>query len=142
MDDAAAVKSLVGPEDNRDSCSFDGLALHESIKAGLSTRALDVIKNQLDLTDEQLGALLGCHASTLSNRRQSGSLTADESDRLVRIARVVGTARTVLGTDGAAWLNREQYALGGRIPRELLSTEAGCRLVENTLRRIEHSICL
>lgn len=143
MTDQEVIKTLTTPPGDRTSGqSVESMALHESILAGLSTAALKPVKQQLDLTDEQLAKLLGIHASTLSDRRRSGSLTTDESNRLVRIARVLGTARTVLGDDAVSWLNREQYALGGRIPRNLLSTGPGCRMVENTLQRIEHGVCL
>jgi putative toxin-antitoxin system antitoxin component (TIGR02293 family) len=38
------------------------------------------------------------------------------------------------------WLNRRIPALGGRRPIDLMATAEGCKLVLDTLGRIEHGV--
>jgi putative toxin-antitoxin system antitoxin component (TIGR02293 family) len=76
---------------------------------------------------------------TLAHRRLRGEpLSAEESDRALRIARVTELATVTLGSDekAMAWLRHEHRLLGGRKPLDLSRTEAGARLVENMLARI------
>ncbi len=40
------------------------------------------------------------------------------------------------------WLKRPQIGLGGKVPLELLKTEAGAREVEDLLVRIDHGTVL
>jgi putative toxin-antitoxin system antitoxin component (TIGR02293 family) len=66
----------------------------------------------------------------------------DETDRLSRLAGVAARAAEVLGsTEKAAhWLQRPNRALGGRVPLELLDTDAGTQQVAEVLGRIEHGV--
>ena len=69
-------------------------------------------------------------------------MRADESDRLIRVARVGAQAVEVLGTEerAAAWLHRPNRALGNRLPLDLLSTDLGAKQVEEALSRTEHGV--
>lgn len=73
-------------------------------------------------------------------RRQEGEklLTATESDRVLRIARVAGEAERVFGDEEKAkrWLSKTNAILGAT-PLELLTTDAGAREVEAELTRID-----
>jgi len=76
---------------------------------------------------------------TLAHRRLRGeSLSMEESDRALRLARVTTLAATTLGNEdkAMAWLRHEHRLFGGRRPLDLARTEAGARLVENMLARI------
>ncbi|MCI4679843.1 DUF2384 domain-containing protein [Rhodoblastus acidophilus] len=79
---------------------------------------------------------------TLANRRKVGALTADQSDRLLRVARVIAAAEEVFGNAEKAhvWLRRPTTALDGEPPLDLLDTEEGAREVETLLTRIAHGI--
>jgi putative toxin-antitoxin system antitoxin component (TIGR02293 family) len=79
---------------------------------------------------------------TLSHREKIGTLTADQSDRLLRVARIFAIAEECFGDRRKVheWLRRPTSALGGEIPLELLDTEEGAREVENLLGRISHGI--
>jgi putative toxin-antitoxin system antitoxin component (TIGR02293 family) len=56
------------------------------------------------------------------------------------VARIFALAEEVLEdrTQAGEWLASPQAGLGGRVPLELLETEAGTRAVEDELLRIEH----
>lgn len=79
---------------------------------------------------------------TWANRKKAGKLTAEQSDRLLRVARVIATAEEVFGDKDKAglWLRRPTTALDGERPLELLDTEEGAREVETLLTRISHGI--
>jgi putative toxin-antitoxin system antitoxin component (TIGR02293 family) len=66
----------------------------------------------------------------------------DETDRRSRLAGVAARAAEVLGTTEKAdrWLQRPNRALGGRVPLELLDTDAGTQQVAEVLGRIEHGV--
>ena len=65
-------------------------------------------------------------------------LTLDESDRLVRLARIQALAEDVFEDPqkGNRWLREELGILGGKAPLELARTEAGARIVEQILGKI------
>ena len=69
------------------------------------------------------------------------TLTTEESDRLVRIARLVGMAHELMGGEGEAarrWLAEGHELLEGESPLERASTEAGGREVEQLIGRLRH----
>jgi putative toxin-antitoxin system antitoxin component (TIGR02293 family) len=78
----------------------------------------------------------------LGNRRKLGTLTAQQSDRLVRVARLLATAEEAFGSQDKAgiWLRRPTTVFGGERPLDLLDTDVGAREVETLLGRISHGI--
>ena len=66
----------------------------------------------------------------------------EESDKLARVARAIAQAEETMqdATKAHAWLRRPNRALGGERPLDLLATEGGARLVEQTLGRIAHGV--
>ena len=77
---------------------------------------------------------------TLAHRRANAeSLTVDESDRAVRLARVVAHTESVFGNKDKAmsWLRRPMKRFEGETPIEMLATEVGSRLVEEALVQID-----
>lgn len=66
-------------------------------------------------------------------------LTVDELDRLVRLARIQALAEDVLGDADKAnrWLREGLGILSGKTPLDLARTEAGGRIVEEILAKID-----
>jgi putative toxin-antitoxin system antitoxin component (TIGR02293 family) len=66
-------------------------------------------------------------------------LTVEESDRLVRMARVQALAEDVFGDASRAnrWLRESLGELSGTAPLDWARTEAGARLVEEILAKID-----
>jgi putative toxin-antitoxin system antitoxin component (TIGR02293 family) len=78
---------------------------------------------------------------TLSHRRSRGEfLTHEESDRAVRLARIISLAEEIFGEDAKAarWLRKPKVRFAGRAPLELLRTDAGARLVEEMLLQLDY----
>ena len=75
-------------------------------------------------------------------KRAKEPLTPTESDRLLRLVRLVAEAEETFGDPGVAraWLGRGNRALGGAPPIDLADTDQGARAVETLLGRIAHGI--
>ena len=67
---------------------------------------------------------------------------SEKPDRVARVTRVTTRAEQALGDAGKArrWLRKRNRALQGRCPLDLLDSEAGVRVVEQVLGRIEHGL--
>lgn len=113
------------------------ILLHEQALVGFDGAALKAFVERLPVSRATLAALLNTSEKTLERR-----LTTSESNALVRVAGVVGLAKQLLKTDDGVrgWLSREQPGLGGRVPMELMQTEAGSSEVETLLDRLYHGI--
>lgn len=113
-----------------------------ALKAGLPIQELDDLRHDLDLPMEKLAPILGISKATLHRRRGAGKLGVEESDRVVRYARLLGKAAAVMESveNGRHWLASPQVGLGGAIPIEFAETEVGAREVENLLGRIDTGV--
>lgn len=112
------------------------------VREGIPYASFEHLADAIGLTAAELEAAVGVAPRTRARRRQARRLAPDESDRLVRLARVVATAAEVLGdTDRAArWLRRPNRSLGGEAPLELLDTDLGAQQVEAALGRLDHGV--
>lgn len=125
--------------------TFDAAAIHERVNKGLSFEALEKLRRTLDCSTAQFAALIGIPARTLARRKEAKRLQPDESDRLLRIARVAGLTFQLFegGVDETrSWLFSPHPALGNVPPIEFAGTDVGSREVENLIGRLEHGIPL
>ena len=122
---------------------FDAL-----IKRGIPLGVISHIKREFNLPDEVIARIIGVSPRTVSRRRRTVKIPAKErlspveSDRVYRFARIVAIAEDVFEDKKEAleWLNNPQYGLGGRVPFDLLQTDAGVREVEELLLRIDYGV--
>jgi putative toxin-antitoxin system antitoxin component (TIGR02293 family) len=80
---------------------------------------------------------------TLQHRRaRKEKLSREESDRAVRLARLVALTEKVFGDaqDGMHWLRSPKKRFQGRTPMAMMETEAGSRLVEEALYQIDEGM--
>jgi putative toxin-antitoxin system antitoxin component (TIGR02293 family) len=129
-------------ESNEPANAITSGVLIAALRAGLPMAELEALRQCLDLPMEKLAPILGISKATLHRRKAAGRLDLAESDRIVRYARLVGHAVTVLESlDGARrWLTAPQFGLGGAIPLEYAETEVGAREVEQLLGRIDYGV--
>jgi putative toxin-antitoxin system antitoxin component (TIGR02293 family) len=116
--------------------------LIRKIQKGLRFSELETLQNSIDLPFEQLAAKLAISRSTLQRRKAAGRLSPDESDKVMRLSRLVEHATNVFGDieRARAWLKFPQRGLGGAVPLDYAETEVGAREVDNLLGRIEYSV--
>jgi len=113
-----------------------------AVRAGLPYAALEHVREHLEASDDLLARTLGISSRTLSRRRETGTLTTDESDRLVLLAEIVALARETF--DGAEpareWLRTPHSMLGGESPLDHMDTVTGMEEVKTMLYHIEHGM--
>lgn len=112
------------------------------VREGLPYGAMEAVMQGFALDRGEMARLLRIPARTLDRRKGARRLSADESDRLYRLARVLAHARETFGSAAraTAWLRRPNRGLGGDVPLALLDTDAGTREVEDVLVRIDHGV--
>lgn len=118
------------------------LELAEAIREGLSYGALDHVLRSDDLEPNEAYALVGSRRTLLRKKQEGKRLSPAESDRLTRVVRIIARAEEALEDRDRAhrWLRKPNRALGGQQPLDLLDSDAGSRMVERVLGRIEHGI--
>ncbi len=80
---------------------------------------------------------------TLARRKAANELlTVEETDKALRLERIAVQAERVFGDADKAhrWLRKAKRELNGETPLAWLASEAGARVVEEMLFRIEHGI--
>ena len=112
------------------------------VRSGLPPSALEAVIERGMLSRQEAEELI-IPRRTLAHRKNRGEpLTTDESDKLARVVRIGALAEeTFQNAEKAhAWLRDPNRALGGERPLDLLRTEGGARLVEQTLGRISYGV--
>jgi putative toxin-antitoxin system antitoxin component (TIGR02293 family) len=123
--------------------TYDALAVYRHVRKGLAYSAFARFQRNTGLPTAAISQLIQIPTRTLTRRKSEGKLTPEESDRLVRAARVFGRAMELFEGEADAarlWLTAPQPALGGLVPLELSGTEVGATEVEALIGRLEHGI--
>jgi putative toxin-antitoxin system antitoxin component (TIGR02293 family) len=117
--------------------------LAELVREGLPANSVIALAEKLDLGNAALSRKLGIPQRTMTRRlSQHSRLSAAESDRTVRLARVYATAVEMIGNKEKAveWLRTPNRALAGERPLDQLDTDLGAREVEDVLGRIAYGV--
>jgi len=115
--------------------------LVQLVEERLSSHAIEALR-RAGLSDDEI-YLLVIPRRTLTHRRsRREALSRDESDRVVRVARVIALCEEVFGDRERSWhwLRAAKRQFHGRAPLQLLATEAGARLIEELLYRIDEGM--
>ena len=131
-----------GPTGKIVASDFTPSKLIEVLRVGLPVQELHDLQASLAVPMEKLFPMLGISKATLHRRKAGGRLGPAESDRVVRVARLMGKAVEVLESEDNArqWLTSPQFGLGGAVPLDYAGTEVGAREVEDLLGRIEYGV--
>jgi putative toxin-antitoxin system antitoxin component (TIGR02293 family) len=117
--------------------------LAQLVRRGLPASSVTALAGKLAVGNIALSRKLGIAQRTLTRRlSQRSRLTAAESDRTVRLARVYANAVKMIGDKEKAvqWLRTPNRALGGERPLDQLDTDIGARAVEDLLGRIAYGV--
>jgi putative toxin-antitoxin system antitoxin component (TIGR02293 family) len=122
------------------SKNIDDLIL--KVKKGLPVSAFEKLRKKLGVSDNFLSQIVNIPRRTLTRRKQQGRLNADESEKVLRIARLYDRALEVFEDQQAAenWLKEPARGLGEAIPLKYARTELGAQEVERLLTRIEYGV--
>lgn len=118
------------------------LELGKKIHKGVAYKSVERFRELTHLPEARFQSVTGIPARTWTRRKKLGKFTAEESERIARIARIFEHAESVLGSKDAAakWLEEPNLGLGEEAPIEAASTELGAKEVEELLARIEHGV--
>lgn len=122
---------------------FDFPGVLEKIQKGLPYSALERLQKNIGLSNDQLLDLLHIPKRTLARRKAAGRLSPEESERLVRVARVFANSLLLFSgdaTEATLWLNSTRRVLGGQSPLELSRTEVGAQEVEKLVWQLRNGV--
>jgi putative toxin-antitoxin system antitoxin component (TIGR02293 family) len=118
------------------------LSLAEEVRKGYPVKAVEDVLDA-GLVEPAVIYRIVVPRRTLADRKQKAQpLTLEQSDRFARVIRIYSRAEEALGDFAKAsrWLHKQNRALHGERPIDLLETDAGSRAVEKVLGRVEHGI--
>ncbi len=112
------------------------------LKQGLPVGAFDRLREGLDVPEKMLASTVNIAYRTLSRRKKEGRFKTDESERVLRIAKLYEKALDVLEDVELTrqWFKMPAKSLGGKTPLEYADTEPGAQEVEDLLVRIEYGV--
>jgi putative toxin-antitoxin system antitoxin component (TIGR02293 family) len=134
---AAAVRKSVKPSGRGFRIRGE---IHDTLRSPMiSINAVGRLAEKLDVSDYVILHVSDISERTFQRRKEKHEpLSATESDRVLRIARVAEKAEKVFGNPDKArrWLSSPSRMLGAK-PLDLLATDVGAREVEDELVRID-----
>jgi putative toxin-antitoxin system antitoxin component (TIGR02293 family) len=120
------------------SSEFDLAKMTES---GLPLDSIAMLK-QHGLTFTEVSDTIISPRTLKHRKSRKEPLSHEETDRVVRVARILSQAEGVLGSREKAllWLRTPDDRLDNRTPLKMLVTESGGRLIENMLWQVDEGI--
>lgn len=112
------------------------------IRKGLKAGVIEAFLNQEGFLIKDVLDRLDISASTyFAKKKSQKALDTYTTEKFIRLIQVMVKASKILGEQEAKnWLYRPIPSLGNEVPIDLLDTEAGHRLVEQTLLQVEHGV--
>lgn len=117
--------------------------LAQLVRKGLPAGSVSALAESLHVANRVLSSKLGIPQRTMTRRLgQARHFTQAESDRIMRVARILGHAVDMIGDKekASAWLRTPNRALAGERPLDQLDTDIGARMVEDVLGRIAYGV--
>lgn len=107
---------------------------------GISTDSLALLRDRLTFTE--ISEIIISPRTLKHRKARREPLSHEETDRLVRVARILALAEDIFGAREKAlkWLRLPDDRLDGRTPLKMLVTESGGRLVESMLWQIDEGV--
>jgi putative toxin-antitoxin system antitoxin component (TIGR02293 family) len=114
----------------------------ETVRRGVPVQAIDALVDHEVLSLSEIVTHVLPRRTLDHRKRKKERLNESESERALRIARIVAIAEDTFANieKAATWLRRPNRLLGGRAPLDMTDTEPGGRIVEGILQRIAHGI--
>ena len=108
---------------------------------GISTDSLAALKDR-GLTFSDISEIIISPRTLKHRKARREPLSNEETDRVVRVARILSLAEEVFASREKAlmWLRTPDERLENRTPLKMLITESGGRLVENMLWQIDEGV--
>ena len=113
-----------------------------AVRQGLPFDVFTQLRNILGVNAATLSQLIGLPVRTLHRRKQEGGFRPEESDNLLRIARVISCVLDFFTDEVEAihWLKTPEVTFDDATPLSLLDTEIGAQEVIRLLGQLEHGV--
>jgi putative toxin-antitoxin system antitoxin component (TIGR02293 family) len=118
-------------------------ALIRKLQMGLTFRALESFSSASSIPISEIGDAMQVPERTLARRRVAGRLSAEESEKLLRLSHIFEQAVGLFeGNVEAAvvWLRSPKRELAYKAPLTYARTEIGARQVEDLIGRLEQGV--
>jgi putative toxin-antitoxin system antitoxin component (TIGR02293 family) len=118
------------------------LIIADKVAEGFPTEAVDEVIDSGMVEPDVVYELVVPRRTLADRKHKAKPLSSGQSDRLSRILRIYARAEEAIGdlSRASRWLHKENRALAGKRPIDLLGSDAGARAVEKVLGRIEHGV--
>jgi putative toxin-antitoxin system antitoxin component (TIGR02293 family) len=115
--------------------------LAEIVESGLPLASLTQLR-ECGITSTEIGEIVISPRTLKHRKARNEPLSQEETDRAVRVARIVALAEDVFGNHNKAllWLRSPDDRMASRTPLNMLHTESGGRLVESMLWQLDEGI--
>ncbi len=112
------------------------------IREGVPKKALDNLIEVTGITTLEMADIVRTSDRTLRRYSPKQKLNAEQSERVIELAKVYSRGEEVFGTLDAfkEWMNSTVMALGNKKPKDFLDTSMGIEMLMDELGRIEHGI--
>ncbi len=123
----------------------DSFALITRIQKGLPFTSLERLEKHYRMTRKELLFMIGISASTAKRRQLQGKMSVQESEKIVRYARLLDSALGLMeGNKDSAlrWLATPARGLGGQTPLDFAAISFGAQWVEKIIGQIEHGVVI
>jgi len=119
------------------------------VKKGAPSNMVGVISKEMDMSKDRFVRIMGLSRATVTRKMANKTdLSADESERLVGLAKLIGQVEAIVSESGSPagfkparwfseWIEQPAPALGGRKPEELLDTSDGREAVARLLAQMQ-----
>ena len=118
-------------------------SLIDEIRKGLSYSSFESLQKSVGIPQKSLAHAININNRTLTRRKKEFRFNSDESERLLRIGKIVDRTLGLMEGDmelAKEWLTSPAVALGGTTPLEFADTEPGANEVMILIGRLEHGV--
>jgi putative toxin-antitoxin system antitoxin component (TIGR02293 family) len=138
VNDQVILISLKGKPEYK-MTSFEKMELSED---GISKKALQNLKDKAQLDYNQLSRVLNVARATLINKKGNEKFSRDVSDKILGLADIYSYGYEVFEDMNRfnEWVFRENLALGGKTPFDLLHNTFGREEVKHLIGRIDYGV--
>lgn len=123
----------------------DDQDLIKQIRRGFSIGAIEKVRRSSGMQGDQIRMAIGVSPRTFARlkvAKEKQRLKQDVSERLFRFSSIVVHSADTFGSveNACEWVLRENRALGGQRPIDMIDTAIGFHQVMDVLGRLEHGV--
>ena len=100
----------------------------------------DYIKHVLNVSKLSINELIGIIPISIDTYKRKNQFNSNVTEKVLEIEQVYNTGLKAFGEGFHHWMNTKNVAIGGIIPKTLLSNSFGIRRLIDEIGRMEHGV--